>query len=79
MDSPFTETIAEEVARAGIRIARFEFPYMRRQRRRGTCPQSQAVFRGIASMIADETSMRGLARLGYPFHPPGKPEQTRTR
>jgi uncharacterized protein len=23
--------------------------------------------------------MRGLARLGYPFHPPGKPEQTRTR
>jgi predicted alpha/beta-hydrolase family hydrolase len=33
----------------------------------------------IASMIADETGVRGLVCLGYPFHPPGKPEQTRTR
>jgi pimeloyl-ACP methyl ester carboxylesterase len=31
----------------------------------------------IASMIADETGVRGLVCLGYPFHPPGKPEQTR--
>jgi len=27
----------------------------------------------IASMIADETGVRGLVCLGYPFHPPGKP------
>lgn len=36
----------------------------------------------VASMIADdlstEGSVTGLACLGYPFHPPGKPEQTRT-
>jgi uncharacterized protein len=33
----------------------------------------------IASMVADEAGARGLVCLGYPFHPPGKPEQTRTR
>lgn len=33
----------------------------------------------IASMIADETGANGLACLGYPFHPPGKPSQTRTK
>ncbi|MEX2449822.1 MAG: alpha/beta fold hydrolase [Rhodospirillales bacterium] len=32
----------------------------------------------IASMVADETGVRGLACLGYPFHPPGKPEKLRT-
>ena len=33
----------------------------------------------IASMIADESGVRGLVCLGYPFHPPGKPGQLRTR
>lgn len=32
----------------------------------------------IASMIADDTAVRGLVCLGYPFHPPGKPEKLRT-
>ncbi|MFV0299182.1 MAG: alpha/beta fold hydrolase [Hyphomicrobiaceae bacterium] len=36
----------------------------------------------VASMIADELSADGqitaLVCLGYPFHPPGKPEATRT-
>lgn len=32
----------------------------------------------MASMIADETGVRGVVCLGYPFHPPGKPEKTRT-
>lgn len=36
----------------------------------------------VASMIADETfaagRTQGLLCLGYPFHPPGKPEQLRT-
>ena len=106
MDSPFMETIAEGVAKAGIRVARFEFPYMRRRRETGqggapnpgpALMQSwrdtieklgggrRLVIGGkslggrIASMIADETGVRGLLCLGYPFHPPGKPEQTRTR
>ncbi|WP_027998449.1 alpha/beta hydrolase family protein [Sinorhizobium arboris] len=37
----------------------------------------------VASMIADdlhaEGRIAGLLCLGYPFHPPGKPEQLRTR
>ncbi|MCG8692057.1 MAG: dienelactone hydrolase family protein [Minwuiales bacterium] len=32
----------------------------------------------MASMIADEAGARGLVCIGYPFHPPGKPESLRT-
>ncbi|MPY76529.1 MAG: alpha/beta fold hydrolase [Alphaproteobacteria bacterium] len=32
----------------------------------------------IASLIADESAVAGLVCLGYPFHPPGRPERTRT-
>lgn len=31
----------------------------------------------IASMLADEVEVEGVVCLGYPFHPPGKPEKTR--
>ena len=31
----------------------------------------------IASMVADETAVRGLVCLGYPFHPPGRPQNPR--
>jgi predicted alpha/beta-hydrolase family hydrolase len=31
----------------------------------------------IASLIADEAGVDGLVCLGYPFHPPGRPERTR--
>jgi predicted alpha/beta-hydrolase family hydrolase len=106
MDSPFMETIAEGVARGGIRVARFEFSYMRRRRAtgKGGAPDpgpalmqswrdtieklgggKQLVIGGkslggrMASMVADEMGVRGLICLGYPFHPPGKPEQTRTQ
>ena len=32
----------------------------------------------MASLIADAVNARGLVCLGYPFHPPGKPENLRT-
>lgn len=32
----------------------------------------------IASLVADEVGARALVCLGYPFHPPGKPERVRT-
>jgi predicted alpha/beta-hydrolase family hydrolase len=32
----------------------------------------------IASMIADDVGAAGVVCLGYPFHPPGKPERLRT-
>ncbi len=31
----------------------------------------------IASMIADAAGVKGLVCLGYPFHPPGKPDKLR--
>ena len=43
MDSPFMATIAEGIAQDGIRVARFEFPYMRRRRETGQRPQSESV------------------------------------
>ena len=33
----------------------------------------------IASMVADEVGARGLVCLGYPFHPPGRPDRLRTK
>ena len=32
----------------------------------------------MASMVADEAEVRGLLCLGYPFHPPGRPDRLRT-
>jgi len=32
----------------------------------------------IASMVADECGVAGLVCLGYPFHPPRKPDKLRT-
>jgi uncharacterized protein len=106
MDSPFMNTIAAGLARAGLRVARFEFPYMRARRQGGKRgapdrePVLLEVWRAaittlgggdrvviggksmggrIASMVADEMKVRGLICLGYPFHPPGKPDRLRVR
>ena len=105
MDHPTMETIAAGVAAAGIRVVRFEFPYMRQRRSGGPRrpPDRQAVLLDtwhevidalggarnlviggrsmggrMASLIADAVRARGLVCLGYPFHPPGKPEKLRT-
>jgi predicted alpha/beta-hydrolase family hydrolase len=32
----------------------------------------------VASLVADEVGVAGLVCLGYPFHPPGRPERLRT-
>jgi uncharacterized protein len=104
MDSEFMETFALGLAGRGLRVARFEFPYMVKRRGDGKRrPPDRApvlletylqvaaelgpenlVIGGksmggrIASMIADEAGVAGLVCLGYPFHPPGKPEKLRT-
>lgn len=47
------------------------------------CPREQLLIGGkslggrLASLIADEQEVAGLICLGYPFHPPGKPERLR--
>jgi predicted alpha/beta-hydrolase family hydrolase len=45
MDSTFMRIVAQEVAASGIRVARFEFPYMRRRRETGRrgAPDAPAV------------------------------------
>jgi predicted alpha/beta-hydrolase family hydrolase len=104
MDTPFMAAFAEGLAAAGLRVARFEFPYMAASRRDGRKrpPDRQPVLLEswrqviralgperlaiggkslggrMASLIADETAVRGLVCLGYPFHPPGRPERLRT-
>jgi len=32
----------------------------------------------VASLVADEVGVAGLVCLGYPFHPPGRPDKLRT-
>jgi predicted alpha/beta-hydrolase family hydrolase len=104
MDSPFLSIMAEALGKEGIRVARFEFPYMRARRQgRRPPPDREPVLLDawrtaiaelggperlaiggksmggrMASRIADEAGVRGLVCLGYPFHPPGRPEKTRT-
>ncbi|HEX9986592.1 MAG TPA: alpha/beta fold hydrolase [Thermoanaerobaculia bacterium] len=103
MDTPFMTKFARGLGENGIRVIRFEFPYMAARRTTGKrgAPDRQPVllehFRKVvadaggrpfiggksmggrmASMVADELNVAGLICLGYPFHPPGKPEQLRT-
>lgn len=104
MDSPFMETMARGIAKGGVRVARFEFPYMAERRKSGKKRPPDSLnsliesFRAatralegkafaiggksmggrIASMVADEVGAKALVCLGYPFHPPGKPNAART-
>jgi len=104
MDSPFMDHVARGLGEAGMRVVRFEFPYMQERRETGSRkpPNRGPVLRErwlsvieriggdgewviggkslggrIASMVADEVGARGLVCLGYPFHPPGKPDRLR--
>jgi uncharacterized protein len=108
MDSPFMEAMARLIAERGLRVVRFELPYMQTMRRTGIRrppdPASRliAAWRDtldrladqglgperlliggkslggrIASLVAPERPVAALVCLGYPFHPPGRPEQTR--
>jgi hypothetical protein len=108
MDSPFMAHLAEGLGARGLRVARFEFPFMATRRRDGKkrppdrAPVLLESWRAViaelggpgggpglaiggkslggrmASLIADEIGVRALVCLGYPFHPPGRPERLRT-
>lgn len=105
MDSPFMEAAATGLAGAGLKVVRFEFPYMAKRREDGKkrgpngakilsqawrdvvaeVGRADELFIGgksmggrYASMLADEIGPRGLVCLGYPFHPPYKPDKLRT-
>lgn len=104
MDHPFMADFAAGLGGHGLRVARFEFPYMTKRRDDGRrrppdrMPVLTAHYRDVvdtlgadrlvvggksmggrvASLIADEAGVKGLVCLGYPFHPPGKPDRLRT-
>ena len=104
MDAPFMSTFAEGIAERGHRVARFEFPYMQRQRAErkrfppspgavlverylavvGALGGGQGLVIGgkslggrIATLIANQVQAKGVICLGYPFHPPDKPDNVR--
>ena len=109
MDSDWMEAVAGGLGACGIRVVRFEFPYMQRSRELGRrCGPDRLpklldayreevmreeqrhgggnVFIGgkslggrVASLLIDALDdVQGCLCLGYPFHPPGKPESLRT-
>ena len=104
IDTPFMDAFAHGLAAQNLRVARFEFPYMKsiRETGRRRPPDRAAVLLQtweevidgldtkplliggkslggrIASMVADKKRVNGLICLGYPFHPPGKPNRLRT-
>ncbi len=109
MDSPFMAAIATGLADRGLRVVRFEFPYMAHTRLTGQrrapdrLPRLLETFRQqvgleaeatadrplliggksmggrVASLLADACpAVGGCLCFGYPFHPPGKPEQLRS-
>ncbi|MDM7958270.1 MAG: alpha/beta hydrolase [Synechococcus sp. WH 8007] len=109
MDSDWMESVAGGLGACGIRVVRFEFPYMQRSRELGRrCGPDRLpklldayreevmreqrldgvanVFIGgkslggrVASLLIDALDdVQGCLCLGYPFHPPGKPESLRT-
>ena len=102
MDSPFLTSLAEGLAGKGLRVGRFEFPYMQKRRETGgkrppdtrekllaswreafASVKGPVVMAGkslggrIASYLADELGARALVAYGYPYHPPGRPDQLR--
>lgn len=108
----FMETIAKGLALQGIRVARFNFPYMQQRVDSGTrrpperapklIAQYQQLIASIeqpmviggksmggrmASLVASDPTtdaisvnakIKGIACLGFPFHPANKPESLRT-
>ena len=106
--SAFMDAIAAGLAGGGVRVVRFDFPYMAAMQRSGKrrapdrepvllatwreviervlgggVPRGRLLIGGksmggrMASLIADESGVGGLVCLGYPFHPPGKPQRLR--
>ena len=108
MDSPFMAHMARGLGARGLRVARFEFPYMAACRADGKkrppdrtmvlleswrtviaelggpgggpglAIGGKSLGGRMASLIADDVGVRALVCLGYPFHPPGRPEKLRT-
>ncbi len=101
MEHDFMSAVAKGLVEQGIRVVRFNFPYMVKRAEDGkkrppdrapklleayeeviTHFTNQPVVIGgksmggrMSSLLAENALVAGIACLGYPFHPPGKPEK----
>ncbi|EGR0065423.1 alpha/beta fold hydrolase [Vibrio parahaemolyticus] len=101
MEHDFMTAVAKGLVEQGIRVVRFNFPYMVKRSEDGKkrppdrAPKlleayseviahfasSRVVIGGksmggrMASLLAEHELVAGIACLGFPFHPPGKPEK----
>ncbi len=101
MEHDFMTVVAKGLVEQGIRVVRFNFPYMVKRSEDGKkrppdrAPKlleayseviahfasSPVVIGGksmggrMASLLAEHELVAGIACLGFPFHPPGKPEK----
>ena len=100
MDHEFMQSVAKGLAFKGIRVVRFNFPYMIKRAEDGKrrppdrAPKLLEAYQEIieqtdadklviggksmggrmASHLAELDKVAAMACLGFPFHPPGKPE-----
>lgn len=101
MEHEFMMDVAQRIAEHGIRVVRFNFPYMVKRAEDGkkrppdrapklleafeevvkTYGTAKTVVGGksmggrMASHLPTSLGMKGIVCLGFPFHPPGKPEK----
>lgn len=101
MEHEFMSSVAKGLAENGIRVVRFNFPYMVKRAEDGKKrPPDRApklleayselieslgdvpmVIGGksmggrMASLMTEHPKVKAVACLGFPFHPPGKPEK----
>ncbi|MDH6016370.1 alpha/beta hydrolase [Vibrio splendidus] len=101
MDHEFMQSVAKGLAFKGIRVIRFNFPYMIKRAEDGKrrppdrapklleayqdiieqCDVDKLVIGGksmggrMASHLSEVDKVAAMACLGFPFHPPGKPEK----
>ncbi|MGI9877470.1 alpha/beta fold hydrolase [Vibrio chagasii] len=100
MDHDFMQSVAKGLAFKGIRVVRFNFPYMIKRAEDGKrrppdrAPKLLEAYQEIieqtdadklviggksmggrmASHLSELDKVAAMACLGFPFHPPGKPE-----
>ncbi|MCY9869455.1 alpha/beta family hydrolase [Vibrio barjaei] len=101
MDHEFMQDVTTRLAEKGVRVARFNFPYMEKRAVDGKkrppdrapklleamtaviedVANGQPIVIGgksmggrMASMLSENPMVQSIACLGFPFHPPGKPE-----
>ncbi|MEZ9548849.1 MULTISPECIES: alpha/beta family hydrolase [Vibrio] len=101
MDHEFMQSVTKGLTFKGIRVIRFNFPYMIKRAEDGKrrppdrapklleayqeiieqCDADKLVIGGksmggrMASHLSEVDKVAAMACLGFPFHPPGKPEK----